>query len=55
MLGCVKSVHPGVKSLWEFHQAADPTRIAVGHDGCGPRYVSLQSAFSTHPIRWMNW
>jgi ADP-ribosylglycohydrolase len=35
MLGCVKSVHPGVKSLWEFHQAADPARIAVGHDGCG--------------------
>ena len=35
MLGYVKSVHPGVKSLWEFHQAADPTRIAVGHDGCG--------------------
>jgi ADP-ribosylglycohydrolase len=21
MLGCVKSVHPGVSSLWEFHQA----------------------------------
>jgi ADP-ribosylglycohydrolase len=35
MLGCVKSVHPGVKSLWEFHQAADPARVAVGHDGCG--------------------
>jgi ADP-ribosylglycohydrolase len=35
MLACVKSVHPGVKSLWEFHQAADPARIAVGHDGCG--------------------
>lgn len=35
MLGCTKSVHPGVKSLWEFHQAADPTRIAKGHDGCG--------------------
>jgi ADP-ribosylglycohydrolase len=35
MLGCVKSVHPGVKSLWEFHQAADPARIATGHDGCG--------------------
>jgi ADP-ribosylglycohydrolase len=35
MLGCVKSVHPGVKSLWEFHHAADPARIAVGHDGCG--------------------
>lgn len=35
MLGCVKSVHPGVKSLWEFHQAADPARIATRHDGCG--------------------
>ncbi|HYT67602.1 MAG TPA: ADP-ribosylglycohydrolase family protein [Vicinamibacterales bacterium] len=35
MLGCVKSVHPGVRSLWEFHQAANPARIAVRHDGCG--------------------
>jgi ADP-ribosylglycohydrolase len=35
MLGCVKSVHPGVKSLWEFHQAADPARVATIHDGCG--------------------
>jgi ADP-ribosylglycohydrolase len=35
MLGCTKSVHPGVKSLWEFHQAADPARIAEAHDGCG--------------------
>jgi len=35
MLGCVKSVHPGVKSLWEFHQASDPTRLGAGHDGCG--------------------
>jgi len=35
MLGCRKSVHPGVQSLWEFHQAADPTRIAASHDGCG--------------------
>ncbi|HET9359799.1 MAG TPA: ADP-ribosylglycohydrolase family protein [Vicinamibacterales bacterium] len=35
MLRCVKSVHPGGKSLWEFHKAADPTRIATGHDGCG--------------------
>jgi ADP-ribosylglycohydrolase len=35
MLGCVKSVHPGVTSLWEFHQAADPARVAAGHDGCG--------------------
>ena len=35
MLRCRKCVHPGVKSLWEFHQAADPTRIAKTHDGCG--------------------
>ena len=35
MLRCRKCVHPGVKSLWEFHQAGDPARIATGHDGCG--------------------
>ncbi len=35
MLGCRKSVHPGVKSLWEFHEAGDPARVAQEHDGCG--------------------
>lgn len=35
MLNCTKCVHQGVESLWEFHQAADPTRIAKEHDGCG--------------------
>src|SRR5437588_12558054 len=35
MLRCRKCVHPGVKSLWEVHQAADPTRIAKTHDGGG--------------------
>lgn len=35
MLGCTKSVHPGVESLWDFHRAADPARIASAHDGCG--------------------
>src|SRR5204863_9456145 len=35
MLRCRKCVQPGVKSLWEFHQVADPTRIAKTHDGCG--------------------
>jgi ADP-ribosylglycohydrolase len=35
MLGCTKCVHPGVASLWEFHQAGDPARIATRHDGCG--------------------
>jgi ADP-ribosylglycohydrolase len=35
LLRCRKCVHPGVRSLWEFHQAADPARIATMHDGCG--------------------
>jgi ADP-ribosylglycohydrolase len=35
MLGCTKCIHPGLRSLWEFHQAGDPARIAVAHDGCG--------------------
>lgn len=35
MLSCTKCVHPGVASLWEFHRAGDPARIAGRHDGCG--------------------
>ncbi|MGH9383171.1 MAG: ADP-ribosylglycohydrolase family protein [Vicinamibacterales bacterium] len=35
MLGCRKGVHPGVPSLWEFHRAGDPTRMATAHEGCG--------------------
>jgi ADP-ribosylglycohydrolase len=35
LLACRKCVHPGVRSLWEFHQANDPERIATTHDGCG--------------------
>jgi ADP-ribosylglycohydrolase len=35
LLECKKSVHPGVKSLWEFHQAGDPGRVTQRHDGCG--------------------
>lgn len=35
MLNCTKCVHPGVKSLWEFHQAGDPARTAQIHEGCG--------------------
>ncbi len=34
LLRCRKSVHPGVR-IWEFQQAADPTRVAPGGDGCG--------------------
>jgi ADP-ribosylglycohydrolase len=35
MLACRKCVHPGVKSLWEFHHTGDPARVATEHDGCG--------------------
>lgn len=35
LLRGTKCVHPGVKALWEFHQAADPARMARNHDGCG--------------------
>ena len=35
LLSCRKSVHPGVASLWEFHQAGDPSRTTNRHDGCG--------------------
>ena len=35
MLTCRKCVHPGVRSLWEFHEAANPARVATMHDGCG--------------------
>ena len=35
LLKCRKSVHPGVKSMWTFHQLGDPSRTALDGDGCG--------------------
>jgi ADP-ribosylglycohydrolase len=35
LLVCTKSVHPGIRSLWEFHQSGDPARVTQDHDGCG--------------------
>jgi ADP-ribosylglycohydrolase len=35
LLKGTKSVHPGLPSLWEFHQAGDPARVSDRHDGCG--------------------
>ena len=35
LLKCRKSVHPGVKSMWTFHQLGDPSRSALDGDGCG--------------------
>jgi len=35
LLNCRKSLHPGVKSLWSFHQSGDPSRTTSDGDGCG--------------------
>lgn len=35
LLTCRKCVHPGVASLWDFHQAGDAARTTDRHDGCG--------------------
>jgi len=35
LLGCSKSVHSGVKSMWTFKQIGDPNRIAIDGNGCG--------------------
>ena len=35
LLGCTKSVHSGVQSIWTFKHIADPARVAVDGDGCG--------------------
>jgi ADP-ribosylglycohydrolase len=35
LLACTKCVHPGLKSLWEFHQHGDPSRVTQDHNGCG--------------------
>lgn len=35
LLNCRKSVHPGVKSMWNFQRLGDPNRIAPDGDGCG--------------------
>ena len=50
LLHCTKCVHPRLKSLWEFHQAADPTRIARSHDGCGAaiRVAPVGIFFTSH-------
>ena len=52
MLGCTKCVHPGVASLWEFHQAGDPARVATMHDGCGAaiRIAPVGVLFRVDPL-----
>ncbi|MCA1651400.1 MAG: ADP-ribosylglycohydrolase family protein [Acidobacteria bacterium] len=50
MLTCTKSVHPGVKSLWEFHQASDAARVTHDHNGCGAavRVAPVGILYSSH-------
>jgi ADP-ribosylglycohydrolase len=35
LLACTKCIHPGLRSLWDFHEACDPERTTDQHDGCG--------------------
>jgi len=50
LLGCVKSVHAGVRSMWTFKQAGDPNRIATEGDGCGAamRVAPVGILYSSH-------
>lgn len=50
LLGCIKSVHSGVKSMWTFKQAGDPNRIAKDGDGCGAamRVAPVGILYSSH-------
>src|SRR6185295_5990507 len=52
MLKCTKGVHPGVKSLWEFHQAGDPERTTRTHNGCGAavRVAPVGIFYRSNPI-----
>ena len=53
MLGCVKSVHPGLRSLWEFYEAADSARTTSAHDGCGAaiRVSPVGILYPSHALR----
>jgi ADP-ribosylglycohydrolase len=53
MLHCVKCVHPGVRSLWEFHQAGDPARTTTDHDGCGAAVRVAPVGMCIGPACWM--
>jgi ADP-ribosylglycohydrolase len=52
LLACTKSVHPGVRSLWEFHEAGDPARVTDEHDGCGAavRIAPVGILFTSHRL-----
>lgn len=41
-----------MKSLWEFHQAADPTRVTLDHNGCGAaiRVAAVGILYRSHRL-----
>ena len=47
LLTCTKSVHPGVKSLWEFHQAGDPERVTASAT------MDVALRFASHPLGFL--
>ena len=51
LLKCRKCVHPGLKSLWEFHEAGDPARVAERHDGCGAAVRAAPAGMLHRPDR----
>jgi hypothetical protein len=53
MLSCRKSVHSGVASLWEFHQANDPAGSPTSTTAAGQPFVSRPSACSIPRSRRM--
>jgi ADP-ribosylglycohydrolase len=52
LLTCTKSLHEGARSLWEFHQAGNPERVAQHHDGCGAamRIAPVGIVYSSHRL-----
>ena len=51
MLGCSKCVHPGVRSLWEFHQASDPRALPWVTTDVARRFAWRRSASSARRTR----
>lgn len=52
LLTCTKCIHPGLQSLWQFHQAGDPARVTDDHDGCGAavRVAPVGILFKSHRV-----
>jgi len=51
LLKCRKSIHPGV-SMWAFHEAGEPGRVATDGDGCGAAMRVAPVGVLYSPERW---